>query len=130
MTVSVFSQCSAAPNGEKEPDRYGVGGKYGLVDTVIDGVSVQIDRINVSLQAPGLSLKVNLFDFRLFSPSTDWGVPSSLKDTRVKNKAAGSITLFKQASIKRIDIELATTMPGEVGCARNLPGATTIAREG
>jgi hypothetical protein len=109
---------SASPSEDKEkdkePERFGVGGKYGLIDTVLDGVSVEVQRINVNLVAPDFVVNVALHSFCLFSPATDWGTPQTLKDTRIKNKAARTITLFKQASIHRIDIEITTKAQGEV----------------
>lgn len=106
-----------APGGKDDAgaDKFGIGGKYNFIDIIVDGITVQIGHINVTLTTPDVKASIGLHGFRFFSPAADWSEPSSLKDTRIKNKTLNTITLFKQIELQSLDIELAQRNPKQVG---------------
>lgn len=105
------SKDPSSATGKDGNDKFGVGGRYNFIDVIIDGISVQIDQINISLVTPDLAVSVGLKGLHVFSPTADWAQASSLKETRVKNKALNTITLFKQVKLQDIDLAISLLNP-------------------
>jgi len=55
----------------------GIGGKYGLIDAIIDGVFVSIGSINLKVVAPEFEGTVSLTGLQLHSPTPNWEVRSA-----------------------------------------------------
>eukprot|EP00049_Salpingoeca_infusionum_P023198 m.10859 g.10859 ORF g.10859 m.10859 type:complete len:305 (+) comp5627_c0_seq2:110-1024(+) len=86
--------------------KYGIGGKYGMIDAIIDGVQVDIQAVNIVLSGPFFCAKISVSDLNIFSATPEWECTKHLKQTRVRDKAAGVINLYKALQIGAIDMVL------------------------
>ena len=66
-----FSNTPSAPKGE---EKYGVTqGKHGLVDAMVDGIMVQVDKVDVNIRLPnGTTVHLALGSLALSSTTSDY----------------------------------------------------------
>eukprot|EP00051_Salpingoeca_urceolata_P006387 m.84467 g.84467 ORF g.84467 m.84467 type:complete len:1310 (-) comp14807_c0_seq1:195-4124(-) len=90
------------------PAAVGLGGKYGFIDALIDGISVDIDTVTTTVIVPGHDVTLTLNGLTIKSKTPTWTEPSNLKGMRVVDKHQDTVVLFKELVIRSLALSIAT----------------------
>ncbi|XP_025411987.1 UHRF1-binding protein 1-like isoform X4 [Sipha flava] len=83
-------------------------GKYKFINQVIDGMTIQINEVNITFRDPAFHASVQILKILVQSKSPNWE-STNLKTTRVKNEQKTQILIFKELTWQMIRIELYST---------------------
>ncbi|XP_050442148.1 UHRF1-binding protein 1-like [Adelges cooleyi] len=83
-------------------------GKYKFINQIIDGMTIQINEVNITFKAPVFYASVQILKILVQSKSPNWE-STSLKATRLKNEQKTEILIFKELTWQMIRIELYST---------------------
>eukprot|EP00043_Microstomoeca_roanoka_P029340 m.21538 g.21538 ORF g.21538 m.21538 type:complete len:1323 (-) comp9136_c0_seq2:131-4099(-) len=92
-----------AAESDAKQDKYGVG------DTVADGLTVNVQVIEVKIQAPDFTATCTLQDVNVESVSPEWERVSDLRHTHVIHPSKYFVTLFKKLLVGSVTISLASS---------------------
>jgi hypothetical protein len=76
--------------------------KYGLADTVLDGMTVTVNVVSATLTSRHVNGTVDITKIDLRSVTPAYTQTNDLKDTATHDTARGTITLYKRLSIESI----------------------------
>lgn len=83
-------------------------GKYKFINQVIDGMTIQINEVNITFKDPAFHASVQILKILVQSKSPNWE-STNLKTTRLKNEQKTQILIFKELTWQMIRIELYST---------------------
>ncbi|XP_057672288.1 bridge-like lipid transfer protein family member 3B [Diorhabda carinulata] len=86
----------------------GVPGKYSFIHKVIDGITVNVNTVNILFYSPAFSASVQITRIVVDSKNHKFQ-PSDLRMTRLKNQAKGQILIFKELKWDTVRIEAKST---------------------
>lgn len=89
---------------------YSSGGKYGFSDQVIDGMTVNINSVEIKFKSSAFHASFQLSRLRLESRNPNWH-RTDLRLTRLKDPERGELLIFKELEWQTLRIEAAATDP-------------------
>ena len=107
-TCEDLRQTSAAAGGAKIPS-YATGGPYGYGDKVVDGITVTINSVLLTLKSHAFIASFQMSRILVESKSPTWK-KAALRMTRVKDTDKGELLIFKELSWQTVRIEAKSTI--------------------
>ena len=107
-TCEDLRQTSAAAGGAKIPS-YATGGPYGYGDKVVDGITVTINSVLLTLKSHAFIASFQMSRILVESKSPTWK-KADLRMTRVKDTDKGELLIFKELSWQTVRIEAKSTI--------------------
>ncbi|KAL3842978.1 hypothetical protein ACJMK2_020946 [Sinanodonta woodiana] len=92
-------------NSPAQAASYRTGGKYGLVDKVIDGIYVHINAVTVNLRSKKFNASLQLSRVKVHSTNPTWGQATDLRQSRIRDPERNEILLFKEIDWQTTRIE-------------------------
>ncbi|KAK3581543.1 hypothetical protein CHS0354_031884 [Potamilus streckersoni] len=92
-------------NSPAQTASYRTGGKYGLVDKVIDGIYVHINAVTVNLRSKKFNASLQLSRVKVHSTNPTWGQTTDLRQSRIRDPDRNEILLFKEIDWQTTRIE-------------------------
>lgn len=86
----------------------GVPGKYSFIHKVIDGITINVNTVNILFYSPAFSASVQITRIVVDSKNHKFQ-PSDLRMTRLKNQAKGQVLIFKELKWDTVRIEAKST---------------------
>ncbi|XP_050520734.1 UHRF1-binding protein 1-like [Daktulosphaira vitifoliae] len=80
-------------------------GKYKFINQIIDGITIQINEVNITFKDPAFKASLQILKVLVQSKSPNWEL-TNLKTTRLKNEQKTQILIFKELTWQMIRIEL------------------------
>ena len=98
-----------SPAGSGKIPSYATGGPYGYGDKVVDGITVAINSVVLTLKSHAFIASFQMSRILVDSKSPTWK-KADLRMTRVKDTDKGELLIFKELSWQTVRIEAKSTM--------------------
>ncbi|KAI4463582.1 hypothetical protein MML48_4g00014003 [Holotrichia oblita] len=85
-----------------------VPGKYSFIHKVIDGITVNVNTVNITFNSPAFTANVQISRIVVESKSPDWK-KTDLRMTRLKDPERGQLLIFKELQWQTLRIEAKST---------------------
>ena len=93
-----------------DPNSEAVGGSYGMIQKVLEGISISIESVQAKIKSTAFQASIMMGPIEVFSTDFRWNVPSDLKYSRVYDgEKRRQVLTFKAINCQMLRIEATAT---------------------
>ncbi|KAK9711777.1 N-terminal region of Chorein or VPS13 [Popillia japonica] len=108
IIVETCEELRTMPEQAGVPTPTAVPGKYSFIHKVIDGITVNVNTVNITFNSPAFTANVQISRIVVESKSPDWK-KTDLRMTRLKDPERGQLLIFKELQWQTLRIEAKST---------------------
>lgn len=95
---------------EPTPAGDSAGSRYGMMEKIIEGISLSIESVQASLQSAAFRASIMLGPIEIFSTDKRWNIPSELTASRIYDPKKLQVLTFKAINCQMLRIEATASL--------------------